>query len=88
MNTGKNLSKRDILKENILALARGEKTPKDIYPDCLCKIGYGDDPIYLLNDKEVSEEEYSRAIANFDGEAFTIIYGGINLDDENETTEN
>ena len=70
------MNKKQILKENILALARGEKTPKDIYPDCVCKIGYGDRPIYLLNDKEVSQEEYSRAIANFDGEGFTITYGG------------
>lgn len=70
------MNKKQILKENILALARGEKTPKDIYPDCVCKIGYGDGPIYLLNDREVSEDEYSRAIANFDGEGFTITYGG------------
>jgi len=82
MSTGKNLSRRDILKENIIALARGEKTPKDIYPDCVCKIGYSEDPIYLLNDKEVSEEEYSRAIANFDGEGFTITYGGRKFDEE------
>ncbi|GGG93422.1 hypothetical protein [Pedobacter zeae] len=76
MNTGKSLSKRDILKENILALARGQKSPKDIYPDCLCKIGYGEDNIYLINDKEVGKEEFDRASANLDCEGFTITYGG------------
>ena len=75
MNTGKNLSKRDILKENILALARGEKTAKDIYPKCVMKIGYGEGNIYLVNDNEVTEEEYKRATANIECDVFIISYG-------------
>lgn len=70
------MDKKQVLKENILALARGEKAPQDIYPKCVMKIGYGEGNIYMVNEKEVSEEQYKKATANLDCDAFTITYGG------------
>jgi len=45
--------------ENILKLIKGQIKPDDLQPKRLCMaIGYREHPIFTINEKEVSEEEY------------------------------
>ena len=45
--------------DNLLKLIKGEINPDDLKPKRLCMaIGYTEDPIYIVNEKEVSADEY------------------------------
>ena len=45
--------------ENLLKLIKGEIKPEDLKPKRLCMaIGYRETPIYTINEREVTEEEY------------------------------
>ena len=45
--------------DNLFKLIKGEINPDDLKPKRLCMaIGYTEDPIYIVNEKEVSADEY------------------------------
>lgn len=75
MSTGRTSNKQQKI-ENILGLLRGDKSPEDIYPECVCKIGYSEENTYLVNNKDVSASEYSRAIGSYDSRSIEVTYGG------------
>lgn len=75
------MNRKEILKANILSLLSGEKKPHEIYPECVCKIGYGEENIFVVNGKEVSKEKFDRAAANLNGDSFTITYEGKKYED-------
>lgn len=75
--------------ENLLKLIKGEIKPEDLKPKRLCMaIGYREAPIYTINEKEVSEEEYWKwaktEVNDYGTGVFNVTYG----DQDTEEREN
>jgi hypothetical protein len=82
---------------DLLKLIKGEISPEDLKPKRFCMaIGYSEDPIYLINEKEVSEDVYKKHAAISPNEygtgIFDITYGELEghqfVDDELSAEEN
>lgn len=64
--------KREEKVNALIQLLSGKIKPEDLKPKRLCMaIGYSAEPIYTINEKEVTEEEYKR-------------WSKLNLDDQNK----
>lgn len=82
---------REAKIENLLNLIKGKIKPADLQPKRLCMaIGYGDAPIYTINEREVNEEEYlkwAKRNPDDDGDdVFTVTYGDHDIE-EGESNE-
>jgi len=72
--------------ENLLKLIKGEVKPEDLKPKRLCMaIGYREKPIYTINEKEVSEEEYRKwaktYLADYGTGVFNVTYGDKDIEE-------
>jgi hypothetical protein len=69
--------------ENLLKLIKGEINPDDLKPKRLCMyIGYSRKPIYAINEKPVTEEEFNKwskiAPADYGTGTFNVTYDETN----------
>jgi hypothetical protein len=74
------MASREQKIEDLLKLIKGEINPDDLKPKRLCMaIGYGDQPIYTINEKVVNEVEYWKWAKvdpkDFGTGEFAITYG-------------
>lgn len=77
------MERREQKIANLLKLMAGELKPEDLKPKRLCMaIGYRAEPIYTINEKEVSEEEYKRCsklnLDDLNKGVFEVTYGDHN----------
>jgi|GEM_PF-3639244 len=72
--------------ENLLDLIKGKIKPEDLKPKRLCMaIGYGETPIYTVNEREVSEEEYLKWAKtdpdDYGSVVFAVTYGDHDMEE-------
>jgi hypothetical protein len=74
------MANREQKIENLLKLIKGEINPEELKPKRLCMyIGYSRQPIYAINEKPVSEDEFNKwskvEPADYGTCTFNVIYG-------------
>ena len=87
------MASREQKIENLLKLIKGEINPDDLKPKRLCMaIGYRSEPIYTINEKEVTKDVFDKAAyiapEDYGTVVFNISYGNHPLDADDDDLVN